>query len=205
MKSSLPSTVIRSLPGLDDPAKIRPKFSLVELEETVRALALGPKACWQVIKYDRKSFTEVFEHYVFFLAAIPSLAGFIGHGLFGYTGIGLALLRAVIGYFMSIGFFYAAVLVAEKTAPMFDGTIGYERAAKLVIYSLIPYFVFGSLLLLPGLSAFSLAGVISVFYFLWGVRDMSNIPIRKQLTYGMVNVVSWIVVSDFLLRILFQW
>ncbi len=86
---------------------------------------------------------------------------------------------------------------------MFDGEISFEKAAKLVVYSLVPFFVFGSALLLPGLSWLSLAGVASVFYFLSGVREMSQIPRMKQLTYGLLNVVVWILVADSALHLLF--
>lgn len=192
-----------ALPGLGDLQAVKPKFEPGRLLDPILTILKNPRTCWQVFRSNGKSFQSVFEDYVFVLAAIPSICGFIGNGLLGHTGIIRALLLAITCYLLSVAFLYGAAYLAHKTAQMFDGAVSLDQSGKLVVYSMMPFFFAGSFLMIPPLALLSLLGAASIYLFVTGIEVMTDIAKEKRLTYGMINVVAWLVGADLLLSNIF--
>ncbi len=70
------------LPGFSDARAVRPQFSVGQTAETLRKLVTQPKSSWLEFSAAGKSFQKLYEEYVFVLAAIPPVSGFIGNLLF---------------------------------------------------------------------------------------------------------------------------
>ena len=201
-RPSLPairSDVFRALPV--DPSKINlnPKLAI----PTIREIVTHPETCWMVIRVDTRTLKQIFEQYVFALAAIPALSGLIGYSVFSNIPFVKILEIAIGGYMASIGFMFAAVFLASGTAKMFDGEISQDQSGKLVVFSLMPYFAAGLFLLIPLVAPLALLGSLSFYAFFTGVKSMTRLPAAKRLMYCLINVVTWVVVADLIRTCLF--
>ena len=139
---------------------------------------------------------------MFYLAAIPAVAGYIGYVVFGSASPLYGIAVAVSGYIICISLTYGATYLAERTVRMFDGQMTLDESAKLVVYSFMPVYLCGIFLALPPLRPFMVAGVWGLFLFWKGLPTMTHIPKRKQLTYFSINVVSWMVYVDLTSKLL---
>ena len=173
------------------------------LADPFRQVVMSHQTLWATVKEDRRTLKQIFEQYVFALAAIPAISGLLGYGLFSPLPFLHVLGMALTGYVASIGFLYGAAKLAQGTARMFDGEISPEISGKLVVFSLMPYFFSGIFLLLPKFAPLVLLGSFSFYLFFTGVSTMTRLPLAKRQMFCLINVVSWLVVGDFLRAVLF--
>ena len=174
---------------------VPPKDILSLITEFVHA----PDLAWKRVLASSEQWHSLFEKYVFFLAAIPVISRFFGQVLFAGAPIFNSLMYAIIGYLCSIGFLFAATFIAHRSVSIFDGKLSMDAAAKLVVYSFVPFFVSGVFFLLPPLSILSVVGFYSFYLFYTGIQCVAGIPKQKLMAYFMMNVVSWMVISGFLM------
>lgn len=191
------------VPGEKQLAQIQPKLNPIVVADPLTAMVLRPRSCWQKFRADKRKFHQVFEEQVFFLAALPSVFGGIGFTVFGTLDWETGLKRALIGYVASILFIYAAALFAHKTAEMFAGRDNIDTSGKLVIYSLMPFYVASVFLIHPTLAPLSFFGAFGAYHFFQGAGEMTDVPPGKVSLYGCVNIVAWVFVLDRLMVTLF--
>ncbi|MFN8392709.1 MAG: Yip1 family protein [Bdellovibrionota bacterium] len=191
------------VPGHSELQPLRPSFNPVAVASPLRAMILQPKSCWSAFRRDPTKFHQLFERQVFLLAALPPVFAGIGYSVFGDMAVSTVLLRAVAGYFASILFIYLAALFAHKTAEMFAGRDDIDISGKLVIYSLMPFYVASIFLVHPTLAPLCLFGAFGAYQFTQGASAMTNVPPGKIPIYCCVNIVAWIFVLDRLTSALF--
>ncbi len=181
---------------------LRPKMDPRQLSYPVSQLLFSPNACWEKFRCDQRSAQRLFEDYVFTLALIPALSGFISCAFFGRTGIAFAFALALTGYAASIGFLLGAVFVAQRTAWLMGDSMSINTAAKLIIYSFMPFFLAGIFLIHPQMAFLSISGVCSLYLFFHGVRELTRLNPAQLLTYCALNIVVWIVVCDGIIQLI---
>jgi hypothetical protein len=191
------------VPGQKQIQQIRPNLNPIVVAEPLTAMVLRPNSCWQKFRNDKRKFHQVFEEQVFFLAALPSIFGGIGFTVFGSLDPITGIERALIGYVASILFIYGAAVFAHKTAEMFAVNDSIDTSGKLVIYSLMPFYVASIFLIHPTLAPLSLFGGFGAYQFYQGADEMTDVPPGKVPLYVCVNVVAWMFVLDRLLVTLF--
>ena len=174
---------------------IAPKDIFSLITEFVHA----PDLAWKRVLANSEKWPALFERYVFFLAAVPVVSRFFGQVLFAGAPIINSLMFAIIGYLCSLGFLFAATFIAHRSVAIFDGKLSMDDAAKLVVYSFVPFFVSGIFFLLPPLSILTVVGFYSFYLFYTGIQSVAGIPKQKLMAYFMMNVVSWMVISGFLM------
>lgn len=163
-----------------------------------REMIYRPQTCWVYFRSDTRTLKQIFEHYVFGLAAIPAVSGLIGYGVFSELNFLHVLGLSIAGYIASILFLYGAARLAQATANMFDGEISPDLSGKLVVFSLMPYFFAGIFLISPPIAPLVLIGSFSFYLFFSGVSVMTKLPPAKQQIFCLINVVAWLVAADFL-------
>lgn len=193
---------------LPDSIVINEKFSISISPKAVTKpffkILRPPDQIWSELVHDKRSFLQVYGEYFFVLSAIPPVSGFIGYALVGDAPPLEAAAVALGGYVSCLIFVFLACLWAQGSATLSGGGVSLDLSAKLVMYSLIPFFFTGLFLLHPGLAPFSLFGVYSVFLFFRGVETMTRIPPEKQIFYCILNVLVWIFFIERILFILFS-
>ena len=182
--------------------EIRPQFDPEKIIVPAKSILRDPQNCWVAFSRDRRTIKRIFEDTVFMLAAIPAVCGFIGEGIFGRMAVLNALALAVAGYALSIGFLYGAAHAAHRTAWLFNGTMSLDAAAKLIVYSFMPFFLAGIFLIHPQTAFLAVCGVYGLYLFYHGVRALSGVSSSRLLTYYALNVVGWVVTFDLTLRLL---
>lgn len=155
-------------------------------------LAFRPRDAWLMIRDEPMTATQIFERYVFLLAAIGPLSGALGFFLTGRITGSEAIASALSSYALVLMFFFGAVYLSHLAAPAFGGNLTLDHAAKLIVYSFMPFFVFLAFFLIPPLCFLSLIGVYGIVLFFRGVPILSTIPSDRQLLFIMVNAVAWI-------------
>ena len=193
--SNVPRTQGPELPSLRP--QICPSPREINLNPAVFArplllLALRPREAWLIIRDEPLTATQIFERYVFLLAAIGPISGSVGFYMTGRLTGSEALATAASSYALVLMFFFGAVYLAHLAAPAFAGSLSLDRAAKLIVYSFMPFFVFLAFFLIPPLCFLSLIGVYGIVLFFRGIPIMSTIPGSRQLLFIMVNAVTWI-------------
>ena len=189
--------------GIPSPEKARWFIPPKDLFEFVVRFAKTPRQTWCDLETDGRSFTQLYEQYAFFLATIPPVAGLIGGVVFRKASIVSSLLYSCSGYLMGLFFLFGATHLAQRTSKLFGEPLSLNAAGRLVIFSFVPMFVAGVFLLIPPISILALSGLSSFYLFYLGISVLTRIEKDKRLPYFLINVVTWIVVSSFLLDSVF--
>ena len=190
----------RNLPSTNLPAlapQIRPALKQINLNPTklhhpLTALLSRSDAAWLRLRDEPISATVLFERYVFLLAAIGPLCGTIGYTFTGQLPPATALFYGLCGYGLILLFFFGATYFAHLLAPLFGGHLTLDNAAKLIVYSFMPFFVFLAFFLFPPICFLSLIGVYGIVLFYRGIPILSNIPASKQILFFTINATAWI-------------
>ena len=167
-------------------------FNPTTLGHPLTNLIARPDVAWLQIKSEPISATVIFERYVFLLAAIGPLCGAVGFTLAGRLTPGEGLILGMTGYGLILLFFFGATYLSHLLAPVFGGELSLDNAAKLIVYSFMPFFVFLGFFLFPPICFLSLVGVYGIVLFFRGIPILTTIPGSKQLLYFSINAVAWI-------------
>ncbi|MBN2574897.1 MAG: YIP1 family protein [Deltaproteobacteria bacterium] len=173
--------------------------------ERIKNICLKPKTEWEAIAPEETSRSSLFTGYAIFLAAIPSIAGFIGGSIIGRSlpvigsyrvPILAGLVTAVFTYVMALVGVFVVSLIINALAPSFGGEKNGTQALKLAVYSYTPAWIAGVLQILPVLGVLALlAGLYGLYLLYLGLPRLMKCPQEKAIGYTAVVVVCAIVLS----------
>ncbi len=191
------------LPGEKGVIRIEPTLKPKSVYKALLTMVFNPQSCWPALRADGNGFKKIIEEQVFFLALIPAVFGFIGYSINGNGSVGAGIRLALLGYVCSLLFIFGAAYLAHKTAKAFAGKDSIDVSGKLVVYSLIPFFVSSVFLVHPSLSPLVLLGGFGAYEFFQGAEEMTDVPADRLLIFCAINIVVWVLVLDRLLVVLF--
>jgi hypothetical protein len=174
----------------------------MNLIQRVQDILLRPTTTWPAIEQEPAAVASIYKQYVFFLAAIPALAGFIGMTLVGVGGFGMhvrmpvawALTNMLVSYLLSLVMVFVLALIVDALAPSFGGRKSQVHAFKLVAYGMTAAFVGGIFGLIPSLGVLGLlAAIYSIYLVYLGLPVLMKCPPEKAAAYTAVVVVCGIV------------
>ncbi len=197
-----PAVVRDALPALRDvlPANARPNLDPRDLIAPLTKMVIAPRRTFLEVRDDRQTFAEVYFRYVFLLALIPPVSGFIGFCVFATHPMGDGALMAGLAYLVNLVWVYLAAVLAQHSATFLNSKIDFNLAGKLVVYSMMPYFVCGIFLIHPKFVAFAFFGAYSFFLFLRGCEVLTPLKGDERYLYCLLNVVPWIFIADHLVQ-----
>ena len=182
-----------------------PGSDAVTLVERVKNICLTPNTEWQVIAAEDTSPGTLVTSYVVPLAAVASVAGFIGGSIVGQSlgFLGTYRVPLVTGLVMHLFTFCMAIvgvfilsLIINALAPTFGGEQNSIQAMKVAVYSYTPAWIAGVLQVLPVLGVFViLAGLYGLYLLYLGLPRLMKCPPDKAVGYTVVVVVCAIVLS----------
>lgn len=156
-----------------------------------------PKKEWEQIRAEETTVPNILIGYVAPLAAIPPVCSLIGSYVFepAFAGdFGVALIRAVVTWVVSIALVFFLGVLTNAVAENFDGDKNDLSAQKIAAYSLTPSFLSGVFSLWPPLwwlSLFALAAMVFLMYR--GLPILMKAPPEQALPYaGTVTVATMV-------------
>jgi hypothetical protein len=169
----------------------------MDLVSRVKGILLTPKSEWATIDTEPATVGGLYTGYIIPLAAIPAIAGFIGHsfiGTLGYRwGMTAALTAAVVGFVGAVVGTYILALIIDALAPNFGGQKSQIQALKVAAYSATASWVAGIFLILPVLAILSILGLYSLYLLFVGLPILMKAPQEKAMGYTVVVIVCMIV------------
>lgn len=174
------------------------------LVDRVKAMLMSPRTEWPVIEAESNNVAAIYRNYLFYLAAVPAIAGFLGGWLFGFSLGGITykysffsgVIGAIVSFVVSLVMFYLLSLVVDGLAPMFGGQRNHGNAFKLVAYGSTAALVAGVFNLIPSLSVIGILGALyTVYLFYLGLPVLMKCPPEKSLMYTVAVVVCGIVLG----------
>jgi hypothetical protein len=160
--------------------------------ERVRDIILKPKDTWLLIRDEKINIKHLFINYAAPLALIPIVASLIGITLIGIRmPMGVmrvpflgSLLGAVVGYVLHLAGLFLGAWIIKLLATYFKSKSDLTLAAKVVIYSMTPYWVIGILNIIPGLGVISLlAGLYGIYLMFLGLPVILKTPSDKVVLF----------------------
>ena len=177
---------------------------MIDLKTRVTNILTKPAAEWPVIAAEPTDVATLYKQYIMPLAAIPAVASFIGHTVFGMyvpllgtirTGIVRGLVTLIVTYVMTLAAAYISALVIQKLAPKFKSSGTTIDALKLVAYSSTAVWMAGILNIVPTLAVIGLlAGLYSIYLFYLGLPVVMKTPADQVIVYMVVSAVVIILV-----------
>lgn len=164
--------------------------------ERAKKIIISPKDEWVTIDQEDTSVTDLIIKYLIPLALIPTIASFIGFGIFfKFNSFSLGLKYAVINLITYIGGSLLTAYIIDALAPSFASVKDFRKACQLVVYSYTPVMLAGIVLIFPSLSVLVLiAGLYSLYLLFIGLKPIMKTPDDKVAVYFIVSLVVLIVV-----------
>ncbi len=178
----------------------------MELVPRIKGILINPKEEWAKIKEESATTADLFTGYAMILAAIPAVAQLIGRAVIGYnipfvgwvrSGIGSALLYAVVYYIFSLAVVFVLGIIINALATAFGSQQNAVNAMKLAVFSFTPAWVAGVLYIIPPLSILAaLASIYGLYLLYLGFNlPMMETPKDKVLPYLIVTILVAIVLT----------
>lgn len=173
----------------------------------VQALLLSPKTEWPVIAAEQETVSSLYKNYIFILAAIPAVAGFIKNSLIGYsvpfvgvtarTPIPSGIFGMLVQYALILGIVYVLALVIDALAPSFGGEKNPIQALKTSAYAYTAGWVASIGVIVPWIGwLIALAGAIYGIYLLYlGLPHTMRNPSEKSVVYTVVIIIIGFILS----------
>ena len=174
----------------------------MNLIERAQAILLKPTETWPVIDAEPATVGSIYKDWLFIMAAIPAICGFIGlsvigAGAFGYSyrmPIVAGLVTMVFSYVLSLIVAFVMALIVDALAPSFGGVKNQVAAMKVVAYGSTAVYVAGVLKLLPSLAILGIiAACYSIYLVYLGLPALMKCPKEKAAGYTAVVVIIGIV------------
>ena len=170
-----------------------------------KAILLTPKTEWPAIAERTETVQGIYKDYLFVIAAIPAVFGFLQESVLGFhvpvlgtyrVGIVSGLIGMVVRYAVSLGAIYLLALIVDALAPNFGGQKNRLQAFKTVAYASTAGAVASAAVIVPGIGQLLvLVGSVYTLYLLYlGLPVMMKAPQQKAVGYTAVVVVSTIVI-----------
>ena len=166
---------------------------------------MTPSAEWPVIASEPSSASAIYFQYVAPLAAIGTVAGFIGQSVIGFsvpflgtyrTPIVSALVLALVAYAFTFVVVFVVAKLVDAFAPTFGGQRDSLRALKVTAYSYSPAWVAGALQIIPALGIIVLlAGLYGLYLLYLGLPVLMRCSKDKALGYSIAVFLSAVVLS----------
>ena len=171
-----------------------------------KGILISPKTEWPIIAERPDTVKNLYWNYIFFLAAIPAVFGFLKATVIGVTtssagtvrvGLVAGLVGMVARYVLSLGAVYVLALIVDLSAPSFGGkkslvqafkTVGYASTAAAIGSAGVIVPRFGLLLVLAG-------GAYTLYLLYLGLPVMMNAAPAKAIRYTAVVFVTSIVLG----------
>lgn len=173
--------------------------------DRIKNICLTPKTEWPVIAEEATSVGSLITGYVAPLAAIGTVAGFIGGSIVGTTlpffgtyrvPLLTGLVIAVFTFVMAIVGVFVLSIIINALAPNFGGAKNSVQAMKVAVYSYTPAWVAGVLHILPPLGILAVLAAFYGLYLLYlGLPCLMKCPPDKAASYTIVVVVCAIVMT----------
>jgi hypothetical protein len=173
--------------------------------DRIKNICLTPKTEWPVIAEEATSAGSLITGYVAPLAAIGTVAGFIGGSIVGTTlpffgtyrvPLLTGLVIAVFTFVMAIVGVFVLSIIINALAPNFGGAKNSVQAMKVAVYSYTPAWVAGALHILPPLGILAVLAAFYGLYLLYlGLPRLMKCPPDKAASYTIVVVVCAIVMT----------
>jgi len=159
-------------------------------------IIVSPKTEWPAIAVEPSDIPSLYTGYVVLLAAIPPIAGLIGHSLlFARFGVGLGIVGAIVAYVLSLIAVYVMAWIAAKLAPMFGGRDDINDGMKLIAYGTTASWVGGIFRIIPFLGILSLlASLYTLYLYYTGASTIMGVPQDRVVGYIIALIVAAIVV-----------
>jgi hypothetical protein len=172
----------------------------MDIVSRVQGILLKPKEEWVKIKEESTSVSQLFTSYAIILAAIPSVAQFIGLAMIGRSlpfrgavryGIGRAFFFAVFLYIGALVGAYVLGIVINALATTFSSKQDQINAMKLSVFSMTAAWVAGIFHLIPALGLLAVLGSLYGLYILYlgFSATLMETPQDKVLAYFLVSLV----------------
>jgi hypothetical protein len=165
-------------------------------------ILLRPRRAWQNIAIEDDEITAIYKNYLFYLAAVPAVAGFIGQSLVGMGVFGVTvrvpimhgLVAMVVGYVLSLAMVYVVAQVASLLAPKFQGQAHVPSGFKLIAYGATAGMLGGIFSLVPSLAMLGLvAGLYSIYLIHVGAPTLMRVSPERSVGYTAALVACAIV------------
>ncbi len=171
----------------------------------VQALLLSPKTEWPVIAAEQETVANLYKNYIFILAAIPAVAGFIKSSVIGYSAFGFTvrtpipsgIVGMLVQYALILGIVYVLALIIDALAPSFGGEKNPIQALKTSAYAYTAGWVASLGVIVPWIGwLIALAGSIYGIYLLYiGLSHTMRNPPEKSVVYTIVIIIIGFVLS----------
>ena len=171
----------------------------------VQAILITPKTEWPVIAAEQETVANLYKNYIFVLAAIPAVAGFIKSSLIGYSAFGFTARTPIISgifgmlvqYALILGIVYVLALIIDALAPSFGGEKNPVQALKTSAYAYTAGWVASIGVIVPWIGwLIALAGSIYGIYLLFlGLPHTMRNPPDKSVVYTLVIIVIGFILS----------
>lgn len=177
----------------------------MNLVERAKNIVLQPAQEWPVIAGEPADTKSLFVGYAMPLAAIPSIAAWLGFSVIGVSagilgtyrapivgGLGVAILSYVLGL---ISVFVLGFII-DALAPSFGGEKNNIQAMKCAVYAHTPAWLGGIFNLIPALGVLALLAALYGLYLLYlGLPVLMKAPREKAVGYTVVVVLCAIVLT----------
>jgi len=169
----------------------------MNLVDRAKNILIAPDKEWEVIKEETLSIGDMYTKYAMILAAIPAIAGFIGHSLVGTSTFGIhtrtplvnGLSYAVISYLFSLGGVFLLAYVIDALAPNFGAQKDMVASTKISVFSMTAWWLASIFTILPPLSILSLVGLYSLYLLYVGMKSLKGVSPDKLLGYYIVTLI----------------
>ena len=155
---------------------------MVPILERVKNMLLSPQSTWDEIKAETTTIGQLFQNYLFILAGIPAVAGFIGW-LFNGENFFLSFIWGILHYIFSLVAVWAASQLLVLLAPNFQCEVKADEAFALYSYSITPLFLVSIFMIIPGISFLLLFGIYGFFLLYVGITKLVAPPIEKTTIF----------------------
>ncbi len=158
----------------------------------VAELLINPTMTWKTIKTESDLGRDLVLRYVFLLALIPSVFGFLGNLLFR-GGFLYSLVYSILLLGVFVGSVFVFGFLVCVLAPFFGASNDENTAFKLVAYVSTPVWIAGFLTLIPTLSLPAMLGGFgyAVFLFYTGCQELLAAPKDKALKFSILSIAIW--------------
>lgn len=189
---------------------VTPKSSPIDVKkiiDRVKLVITEPKTCWPQLQQSPETPTELTISFVAPLVILGAIVSFVSLAIIGMSipGVGLVrlsffgtLISQIVGVALRIGLVFVMAKVVEFIAEKFGAATDYNKAFKLVAYSMVPGMLAALTVILPWflyvLPAIALA-IYGIYIFHQGVPSAVSIAPEQHVKFTVVAILCTIVVN----------
>jgi len=165
--------------------------------ERIKEIVLHPAQEWAKISKEKNEVAKLLLTWVLPLLAITLVFAALGGFVARFYTFGLGLSKGIVYVIFYLIVLFAVAFAASKLAPQFGGKDDFPRAFALAVYSMTPAWLVGVFYIIPNLGSllFWVASLYGLYILYLGIQPMMKVAKDKTLTYFIVLILVWIIVS----------